>query len=128
PLASLHDYASVYQLFGVLRRRPITRRYNKPMARKSASYLIGEMGRVFDWLHNDREWAWRKPVDYSEIKRSPIEMESDVEAESNDIPIYSVDQLRILFAYATPLERLLIALGLNCAFGADQIGRLRIRE
>ena len=28
--------------------------------------------------------------------------------------------------YATPIERLFLLLGLNCAYGADQAGRLRI--
>jgi hypothetical protein len=30
--------------------------------------------------------------------------------------------------FATPLERLLMVLGLNCAYGADQAGRLKIGE
>lgn len=128
PLASLNDFASIDGLFGILRKRPITVRYQKPMAKKSASNLIGELGRFFDWLHHSSAWEWRKPVDFSEIKRSPIELESDIDAESKDVPVYNVKQLEVLYAYATPLERLMMALGLNCAYGADQIGRLKIGE
>jgi len=128
PLRSLDDFASVDQLFGILRKRPITFRYKKPMAKKTASNLIGELGRFFHWLHTTPEWEWRKPVDFSEISRAPFELESDVEDESKDVPVYTKEQLRTLYTYATPLERLLMALALNCAYGADQIGRLRIGE
>jgi integrase len=128
PLSSLTDFAAVDQLFAVIRRRPVTFRYQKPMAKKTASNLIGELGRFFDWLHKSPEWDWRKPPEFSEISRSPFELESDLEAESKEVPTYTVAQLRTLFEYGTPLERLLILLGINCAFGADQIGRLRIGE
>lgn len=128
PLSSLSDYHSVDQLFGILRKRPVTDRYGKTMARKTASNLIGELGRFLTWLHKSPEWTWRKPDDYSEISRTPVELESDVASETKEVPTYTIAQLRTLFEYATPLERLLIALGLNCAYGADQIGRLRIGE
>jgi len=124
----LSDFAAVYQLFAVIRRRPVTFRYEKPMAKKTASNLIGELGRFFDWLHKSPDWDWRKPPEFAEISRSPFELESDVEVESKEVPTYTVAQLRTLFEYGTPLERLLILLGVNCAFGADQIGRLRIGE
>jgi hypothetical protein len=120
----LTDFAAVDQLFAVIRRRPVTFRYQKPMAKKTASNLIGELGRFFDWLHKSPEWDWRKPPEFSEISRSPFELESDLEAESKEVPTYTVAQLRTLFEYGTPLERLLILLGINCAFGADQIGEI----
>src|SRR5262249_39545360 len=42
------------------------------------------------------------------------------------VPTWSVEQLAILNEYALPLERVFLLLGLNCAYGADQAGRLRI--
>jgi len=128
PLRSLNDFASVDQLFGILRKRPITFRYGEPMARKTATNLIGELHGFFDWLHRSSEWDWRKPVDFSDICRKPLDLESDGEHDADDVPVYTKDQLKKLYEYATPLERLLILLAINCAFGADQIGRLRIGE
>ncbi len=98
------------------------------MAKKTASNLIGELSRFFNWLHRSPEWDWRKPLDYDEISHRPIELESDLEVEAREIPTYTVDQLRILYRHATPLERLLLVLGINCAYGADQAGRLKARE
>lgn len=128
PLSSLSDFDSVDKLFGLFRNRPITIRHGKPMARKTASNLIGELARFFDWLHRTKEWEWRKPEDYLDIRHKPIDLEADVDAESKEVPTYTVEQLHTLFVYATPLEKLLFVLGINCAFGADQIGRLKIGE
>ncbi len=127
PLTVLADFASVDQPFGLLRNRPITR-HGKSMARKTASNLIGELSRFFDWLHKSPDWDWRKPPDYDDISHRPIELESDLEVESREIPTYTVDQLQTLYHHATPLERLLLLLGINCAFGADQVGRLKVGE
>jgi integrase len=35
------------------------------------------------------------------------------------------EQLKVLFEYALPIERILLLLGLNCAFAAAEIGQLR---
>jgi len=128
PLQSLTDFASVDRLFGVLRSRPITHRYKKPMARKTATNLMGELSQFLDWLHTSSNWEWRQPLDYHKIRRRPLDLEADGDHETKDVPTYTVAQLKILFEYGTPLERLLILLGVNCAYGADQIGRLRIGE
>ena len=44
------------------------------------------------------------------------------------MPTYSVEQLCIVNEYALPFERVLFLLGINCAFGADQIGRLKVKD
>jgi hypothetical protein len=44
------------------------------------------------------------------------------------VRVFSTSQLATLNRYATPIERIFLLLGLNCAYGADQAGRLKIRE
>jgi len=128
PLSSLDDYSSLDHYVGILRKRPITHRYKKPMAHKTARNLIGELFSFFDWLHKSPDWDWQKPVDFSEISRKPVDFEADEVRDAEDTPVYTKEQLRTLYEYATPLERLLVLLAINCAYGADQIGRLRIGE
>lgn len=128
PLQALTDYASVDRLFGVFRNRPITHRYKTPMKAKTASNLIGEFAQFFDWLHTRPDWDWREPLDYHRISHRPLELEEDDDSDADDIPTYTVAQLKTLFEYGTPLERLLLLLGVNCAYGADQIGRLRVGQ
>jgi len=124
-LAAL-DYQGTDELFGVFRRRPASKRYGTPMARKSCTNYIGELGRFFRWLHLSCQFQWRKPEDYDLIRRTPRELDDDTEKEAQDIPVWTIEQLAMLSKYATPIERIFLLLGLNCAYGADQAGRLRI--
>lgn len=122
------DYQQCDELFGVLRRRPLTKRYEKPMARKTCCNLIGTLGRFLKWLHTAADWRWRLPEDSFLIRKTPIELEEDIEKEAADIPTWTPSELRTIYEYATPLERLFFLLGINCAYGADQSGRLRVRD
>jgi hypothetical protein len=116
------------ELFAVFRRRPKSRRHDKPMARKSCANYIGELGRFFDWLDRSNDYEWELPPKFYRIKRTPNELDSDIDKEAADIPVYTLGQLTTLYRYATPIERFFFLLGLNCAFGADQSGRLRVGE
>ena len=120
------DFHGCDQVFGIFRRRPISKRYEKPMARKSCANYIGELGRFFRWLHLSTHFRWRKPEDFDLISRTPRELDDDVEHESADTPVWTIDQLKILNEYALPIERIFLLLGLNCSYGADQAGRLRV--
>ncbi len=120
------NWAGCDELFGILRKRPCSKRYKKPMARKSCTNLIGELGRFFGWLHLQPSWNWRKPEDFQLIKRSPRELDEDVEREAADVPILTEEQVKILLRHALPIERVFVLLALNCAYGADQLGRLRV--
>jgi hypothetical protein len=127
PLAAL-DYSGVDKVFGYFRKRPTTKRSENPMTSKSCRHYIGELDRFFRWLHLSAAYPWRKPEDYELIRKKPDELEEDIEAATQEIPIYSVEQLAILNEYATPNERVFFLLGINCAFGADQSGRLKLRD
>ncbi len=120
------DHAGCDSKFAVFRKRPLTRRYGNPMSRKSCQNYIGEMGRFFRWLHISKEWRWRFPEDFALISRKVVETDEDVERESEDVPTWTIEELKIINEYATPKERIFFLLGLNCAYGADQSGRLRI--
>ena len=104
----------------------LSKRYGTPMAKKSCTNYIGELGRFFRWLHLSSHFQWRKPEDFDLIRRTPRELDDDAEKEAKDVPIWTLDQLAVLNEYATPIERIFLLLGLNCAYGADQAGRLRI--
>jgi hypothetical protein len=44
------------------------------------------------------------------------------------ITTFSVDQLKTIWEYANPAERVFVLLGLNCAFGMGEIGKLMTME
>jgi hypothetical protein len=127
-LGHLLDFDGVDEVFGVFRRRPISARYGTPMKPKSCANYIGELDRFFKWLHRSSKFRWRRPEDYADIERRPRPLDEDVEKEAEEVEVWSIKELEILNKYATPIERLFLLLGLNCAYGADQSGRLRIRD
>lgn len=125
---SILDYHGCDELYRVFRRRPITKRYNKPMAYKTCQNLLGELTRFLIWLHKAPEFEWRKPEDFELIKKQPQETDEDSEKESQPIPTWKLAELKTLWEYALPLERVLFLLGMNCSYGADQAGRLRVHH
>ena len=127
-LAELLDFEVVDEIFGIFRRRPISRRYGTPMTPKTCKNYIGELGRFFNWLHRRRRFQWRKPEDFHDIKRTPGEFDEDIENEAAEVEVWSIDELVVINQYATPIERIFFLLALNCSYGADQTGRLRIRH
>lgn len=127
PLAKL-DYEQCDRLFGIIRRRPESRRHGTPMTEKSCSNYIGELRRFLEWLDTSSDYNWELPLKFSRIKLTPIELASDIEKAAADVPVYEQEQLTTLYLYATPIERFFLLLALNCAFGADQAGRVRISE
>jgi hypothetical protein len=78
------------------------------------------------WLHRS-EMKWKLPPDYL-FPRMKIEwLASEVSSEVKK-RTFTMEQVSILWKYATPLEKVFIALGLNCGFGAGEIGTLAETE
>lgn len=119
------DYMACDECYGVFRNRPISVRYKERMKRKSARNLISALNQFFKWLHLNNKWHWRKPEDFTEISKTIVYIEGDDEHDAQEHEVWSVEELKILYKYALPIERAFLLLGLNCSYGADQIGTLR---
>ena len=119
------DFMACDECYGVFRNRPVTIRYKSRMKRKSARNMISALNQFFKWLHLNKNWHWRKPEDFGEISKAIVEIEGDDEHDAEEHEVWTIDELRILYKYALPMERVFMLLGLNCSYGADQIGTLR---
>ena len=74
------------------------------------------------WLHRS-DMEWKLPPDYL-FPRIKIEwLASEISGEVRR-RTFTLTEVGILWNQATPLERVFIALGLNCGFGAAEIGTL----
>lgn len=123
---SILDHDGCQELLDYWRMRPLTNdkriKTARPMAKKTCENHVSELVRFFRWLHRAKEFEWRKPEDFDELRTDV----RDIQEERTDIghtrvAVYLPEQLVILNKYATPLERLLLLLGLNCGFkGAEQ--------
>ena len=120
------------EIYGVFRKRPLTLRskLTKRMTPSSAKNLIKVLGNFFDWLDGEESFEWTFPRRFHSIpktpdKETPNELyERRIAKQRSVIPD---EHLKVLFEYALPIERLILLLGLNCAFGASEIGQLRLK-
>lgn len=118
----------VEETFNIFRGRPISKRYNQPMTRKSCSNYIKELDFFLKWLHRTQLFNWRLPADYHLIQKKVKKFEGDTQGCLYPVKTFSIDELKIINYYARPIERILFLLGINCAYGADQSGRLQVDE
>ena len=127
PLSDL-DETAVEEMFRFWRQRPFKKDSTKPISKKSAENYIGELKRFLSWLHKCKEFDWRKPENFDEIKTKVDAAPGDQQRKLVQVDTYSLDELRLLNEYATPLERVFFLLGLNCGFGVAEIASLLVGE
>jgi len=119
------------KLVDTIRKRPLTfeSKQTKRMTRKTAGSINKKIRHFFDWLDLSDEWEWEEPKRFRKLsyKIAPLTSEEKHEQKlKKENWRLSDEEIKILYRYATPAERVLILLGLNCAFGAGEIGNLRV--
>jgi hypothetical protein len=124
------DFNRCDEIYGVFRRRPLTLRteLKTRMTPKSAGNFSKELRQFFDWLEDSEEFEWEKPKRFHKIVRTPVKLTPEEQyqrRESKKRSVIPPGHLKSLFEYALPIERILLLLGLNCAFGAAEVGQLR---
>lgn len=100
-----------------------------PISRKFARGVIKELRAWVRWLHKSR-LPWRRPDDYEVVPVRFKRSEADrlKRRGSEQVTTYDLSELRLLWQYATPFERLLMDLGLNCGFNSAEISSLHNSE
>lgn len=123
--------ARAQQTVGVIQKRPLTFESGKSerMKTKTAQSICKKIRHFFDWLDLTDDWKWNEPSRFRKLDysiRSLTDSEKHNRKLAKDKWRISDEEIKILYGLATPPERTLILLGLNCAFGAGEIGNLRI--
>lgn len=127
PLNSI-DLAKTEELFLYWRQRPPRKGTDEPVARKSASNQITALKDFIAWLHRSQEHDWRKPEDFDMIETRVATLPKDRRQQVMPDVLFSLEELVLLNKYATPLERLILLLGVNCGFGRAEIASLLVGE
>jgi hypothetical protein len=97
-------------------------------SRDNARHHLGELVRFFKWLDTTETYRWRMPRGLERIDRKIPKTDSEKKLSVITKAVYSPGQLAIINRHATPIERLLLYLGLNCAMGAAELGRLAAKD
>ena len=125
---SLSEVEDVVTYWG---NRPKSRK-GRPMAVKTCVNHLTTFKAFIRWLHKSERFAWRKPedLDFAELKpRIPLTAEErDAKLSAEQVDTYSVEELVDLYRYATPLQRAILVLGLNCAFANAEISSLTLKQ
>jgi hypothetical protein len=80
--------------------------------------------RFFRWLDSSSAFAWQMPRGLEGVDRKVPKTDGERRLSAITKDLYTVDELAEINRHATPVERLLLYLGLNCAMGAAELGRL----
>jgi hypothetical protein len=109
--------------------RPLTTR-KTPASPDTVRDTIKRIKVFVRWLHRSPAFAWRKPEDLEwgrvRIPLSPEEVSA--KATPHQVETYTPEELGTLYEYASPFERLLMLLALNCGFGQAESLTLQKRE
>ncbi len=112
------------------RARPNVKGTTRPIAVKTAQEHIKQLRAFFKWLNKNEDFAWRKPLDFDDVVLTVKPNAKEIAAKVTPIKVKTFDlsQLCLLHKYATPFERALLLLGLNCGFGAAEISTLLMNQ
>jgi hypothetical protein len=100
PLSSL-GYNEVEAMFRLWRKRPLKKGTKKPISRKSAINLIGELQRFLRWLHRSPVHHWRKPADFDDIDLRVETLQQDHANLGRRVNVFTLDELVLLNKYAS---------------------------
>jgi len=110
--------------------RPHKKGTKKPIAVKTADTHMKQLRNFLKWLHKNPNYSWRKPEDFDDIKIAAKSNTKEIAAKLTpaQVETFDLDELCLLYEYATPLERALLLLGLNCGFGTAESGSLLLNQ
>jgi hypothetical protein len=112
----------VEEFINFWRHRPTIK--EKTIAATTARNQIIQLGIVLKWLYRNEHFQWRKPEGMEDLKQTV----KDNDRDRVIIETFTVDELKTLWRYASPLMRLEICLALNCGFKYAEIASLALNE
>ena len=129
PLSAL-NYDRCEEMIRYWRQRPRKKDNSGITSKDNARHHIGELLRFLRWLDQTDRFGWLMPRGVERIDRTIQGTDSERAARLSAIQkaTYSLAELATLNHHATPIERLIMYVGLNCAMGAAELGRLQIGD
>lgn len=121
--------ASIDIVLNTLRRRPLTKS-GAHCSKRYAANCIKEFRVFLEWLDECEIYDWNWPQGYT-FSRGLITDNLSNNQTSGPIRLVkhnTVDELKLLYEFATPIQRLILLLGLNCGFVNSEQGSLQANE
>jgi len=127
PLAAL-DHDAVERFIRFWRQRPLRKGTDQPIAKESAEHQIAALNVFLRWLSRSAKYDWKRPETLDDIRVRIGSRADQVRRQVMPEDIFTLDELVLLNKFATPPERCLLLLGVNCGFGRAEIATLTVGE
>ncbi len=111
--------------------RPNAENKRKPISLASVEQQVKALRMFLKWLHKTPAFKWRGYTDIEDalnVNYKQLMTHEEIAGLKNGVSTYNVDELTLLYKYATDRERVLLLLGLNCAFARAECVSLRKNE
>ncbi len=127
-LAAL-DAHRIDELLDVLRLRPAGDD-GRAVSVTWTRNVIKQFRHFLRWLNRSPEFVWRTPagLELGQIRIPLNPTEKSRLARSSQVETYTPAELGTLWEYATPFQRLVMLLALNCGFGKAELASLELSE
>lgn len=111
------------------RHRPQGKR-GRQVAPDTARDMIERVRHLVKWLNRSPQFRWHRPDAWEDtpVRIGLTHEEKSRKLSPTQVETYTVDELCTLYEYATPWERALMLLALNCGFGRGEIESLKTQE
>jgi integrase len=128
PLAGL-DVHRIEEMLDVLRLRPLGEN-GRSVSVAWTKNVIKQFRHFLSWLNRSQDFAWKRPSDLEiGLIRIPLTPnEKGRSARAVQVETYTRDELKTLWQYATPFQRLLMLISLNCGFGKSEVASLEMSD
>lgn len=123
------DAYRIEGLLEILQQRP-TGEDGKPVSVSWTQNCIKQFRHFLRWLSRTPEFDWKLPSDLEipQIRVPLTTQEKAAMGRSLQVQTYNLGELRTLWEYASPFQRLLMLLALNCGFGRAEVASLELTE
>ena len=131
PLSTMSSLESVQELYDFWRNRPKRKGTDQPIRIDTVKHRLTALNQFLKWLHKSDQFSWRKPLDFDEIDQSVKEtkQERSEKARADQVTTFSEEDLVAIYKNTTtPLERLLLLLGLNCGCKQAEVGTIALGD
>ena len=118
------DTRSIEDCLDVMRSRPPTKKQNKQSSRSWITNCLKQFHHFLRWLAKTPQLGWKRPADFEvEPVRIPLSP-SEKSAKGRAVKRFTVEQLKTIWKYSPPHQRLRFLIGLNFGFGAAEVASL----
>jgi hypothetical protein len=106
-------------------KRPLSKHTDRPLAFHTCRNVLIAFRRFLRWLHRSEAYGWELPRAFQFPRVKITKLPSDRVKKRR---YFTRSELEILWQYALPWDRALMALALNCGFSKAEIATLQTAE